>query len=569
MKKLLNYIKPYSWQLTIEFIIKFIGSIMDLFLPWLLAYIIDDIVPTQNATNIYLFGGLMILCAIIAVVFNIVANRMSTLISKNITRQYRHDLFSKVTYLSAHQVDEVSEPSIISRLTSDTYNVHQMIDRMQRLGVRAPILLLGGIIVALSLEPILTLVLVSALPILGIIVFYVSKKSVGLYSQTQIANDHLVRKVQENMTGIRVIKALSKTEYEKKSFDKANIDLVKKDQKASTLIAITNPSMNLLLNVGLTIVIIVGAFRVNIGLTKAGQIIAFLSYFAIILNALLMVTRMFTLYSKGAASANRIQEVLNKQDEMPIKSEKEIESDNHIEFSNVTFSYNKVKPNIEGLSFNLKHGESLGIIGETGSGKSTIIQLLLRLYDVDQGTIYIDGRNIKSIPNEELHKMFGVVFQNDLLLANSIYENISFGRALSKQDVEKSAKMAEADFIDKKEGAFDYKLTIKGANLSGGQKQRILIARALANSPKILILDDSSSALDYLTDSKVRVSIRENYADTTTIIIAQRVSSIMHMDKILMVKDGKAIGYGSHSELLKSCESYKEIFEAQMGDLVD
>jgi len=569
MKRLLSYLRPYWLQLTFQFIIKFLGSIMDLFLPWLLAYIIDDIVPTGNVKNVYLFGGLMILCALLAVIFNIVANRMSTVVSRKITQKLRHDLFSKAAYLSARQNDVLTEPSLISRLTSDTYNVHQMVDRMQRLGIRAPILLLGGIIVTLTLEPVLTLVLVCTLPILTIIIYFVSKKGIGMYTATQAANDQLVRKVQENMTGIRVIKALSKTDYEKKRFDEINADVVKKDQKASRLIAITNPAMSLLLNVGLTTVILVGAFRVNSGLTQPGQIIAFLSYFSIIITALLMVTRLFTLYSKGAASANRIQAVFELPEEMSVTSETPVLSENHIEFNDVTFSYNKVQPNIEHLSFSLKHGETLGIIGETGSGKSTIIQLLLRFYDCDEGEIRLDGMNLKSIPSEILHTQFGVVFQNDLLLADSIAANIDFGRHLSQEAIEKAASIAQGGFIREKENGFEHKLTVKGANLSGGQKQRVLIARALAANPAILILDDSSSALDYLTDSAVREGIQKNFPNTTAIIVAQRISSVMRLDKILMVKDGQAIGYGAHQQLLESCEAYREIYEAQMGDLVD
>ncbi len=569
MKRLLTYLRPYWLQLTFQFIIKFLGSIMDLFLPWLLAYIIDDVVPTGNVKNVYLFGGLMILCALLAVILNIVANRMSTVVSRKITQKLRHDLFSKAAYLSARQNDVLTEPSLISRLTSDTYNVHQMVDRMQRLGIRAPILLLGGIIVTLTLEPVLTLVLVCTLPILTIIIYFVSKKGVGMYTATQTANDQLVRKVQENMTGIRVIKALSKTEYEKKRFDEINADVVRKDQKASRLIAITNPAMSLLLNVGLTTVILVGAFRVNSGLTQPGQIIAFLSYFSIIITALLMVTRLFTLYSKGAASANRIQAVFELPEEMTVTPETPVLSENHIEFKDVTFSYNKVQPNIEHLSFSLKHGETLGIIGETGSGKSTIIQLLLRFYDCDEGEIRLDGMNLKSIPSEILHTQFGVVFQNDLLLADSIAANIDFGRHLSQEAIEKAASIAQGAFIKEKENGFEHKLTVKGANLSGGQKQRVLIARALAANPAILILDDSSSALDYLTDSAVREGIQKNFPNTTAIVVAQRISSVMRLDKILMIKDGQAIGYGTHQQLLDQCEAYREIHEAQMGDLVD
>lgn len=567
MKKILTYVNPYLPYIIFEFFIKFTGTIMDLFLPWFLSYIIDDVVPTKNVHSVYFYGGLMIICAAIAIIFNIIANRMSIKVSRDITKQIRHDLFEKISFLSSHQIDKFTIPSLISRLTSDTYNVHQMIDRIQRLGVRAPILLLGGIMVTLTLDPVLTLILIFILPLLALVVYFVSRKGVSLYTETQAATDKLVRKIQENMSGIRIIKALSKTDYETKKFDEVNNDVVKKDQKASILISITNPIMNLLLNTGLTLVIIVGAYRVNSGLTQPGKIIAFLSYFAIILNALMMVTRLFVLYSKGAASANRISEVFDSPEEMTIAQPELKPSEYHIEFKNVYFSYNKVQNNLTSISFALKRSETLGIIGATGSGKSTIINLLLRFYDVDSGEILISGRDIKSIPSEILHTKFGVVFQNDFLFADTIRENIDFGRSIPDEKIEAATEYAQAGFIKEKDGGLDLKLTVKGANLSGGQKQRLLIARALAANPEILVLDDSSSALDYLTDAALRKALHQNFNNTTTIIIAQRVSSIMNSEKIMMLDEGNIIGFGSHEELLLTCESYREIYNAQMGDI--
>lgn len=567
MKKILTYVNPYLPYILLEFFIKFAGTIMDLFLPWLLSYIIDDVVPTKNINNVYFFGGLMILSAVIAVIFNIIANRMSIKVSRDITQKIRHDLFDKISFLSSHQSDSFTIPSLVSRLTSDTYNVHQMIDRMQRLGIRAPILLIGGILITLTLEPVLTLILIFILPLLALIVYLVSHKGIPLYTETQAAADRLVRKIQENMSGIRIIKALSKTGYEAEKFDEINNEVVKKDQRASILISVTNPIMNLLLNIGLTLVIIVGAFRVNSGLTQPGKIIAFLSYFAIILNALMMVTRLFVLYSKGAASAQRISDVFDSPDEMTIKETELKPSEYHIEFKNVSFSYNKIQNNLTDICFALKRGETLGIIGATGSGKSTIINLLIRFYDVDSGEILISGINIKSIPNEILHTKFGVVFQNDFLFADTIRENIDFGRNVSEEKIKAAAEYAQAGFIIEKEGGFDSKLTVKGTNLSGGQKQRLLIARALAANPEILILDDSSSALDYLTDAALRKALHQHFNDTTTIIIAQRISSIMNSDKIMMLEEGNIIGFGSHEELLLTCQSYREIYNAQMGDI--
>lgn len=568
MKTLLSYLKPQKNKITLQVSIKFIGSIMDLLLPMLLAFIIDKVVPTKNVKMVFLYGGLMLLASLTSLISNIKANQMSVAISKNTTEKLRHDLFAKTTYLSARQSDETTIPSLLSRLSSDTYHVHQMVDRIQRIGIRAPILLLGGIIITLTLEPVLALILIATLPLLWVIVTHISKKGVFLFSKTQQANDQLVRKVQENVSGIRVIKALSMTNKEIEKFDEANKKLIEREQKASKTMALTGPTMNLILNLGLTAVVLVGAIRINSGLTKPGQIIAFLSYFTIILNALLMVTRLFTLYSRGAASAKRIEDILLLDEEFINFDLENLDNNNFIEFKNVTFSYNKKYNNLENISFALKEYESLGIIGETGSGKSTLVQLLLRFYDSDEGEIYIKGKNIKTLSKEELYSLFGVVFQNDLLFSSSIYENVSFGRNLEKEKVIESLKAAEAQFVYEEGRDLDYQVAIKGANLSGGQKQRLLIARALANNPEILILDDSSSALDYITESKVRNTIRKNYKNTTSIIVAQRVSSIMHLDKIIMLQDGKVIGYGSHNDLLNNCPSYKEIYEAQMGDIV-
>lgn len=569
MRKIMHYIYPYRFFICIQFIIKFIGTVTDLLLPWLLSYIIDDVVPLKDLKKVYLYGGLMVFFAIVTITFNIIANRMAIKTARNFTKALRHDLFEKVSYLSSHQADIFTNPSLISRLTSDTYNVHQMIDRMQRLGIRAPILLMGGIAITLTLEPVLTLILICILPLLAIIVIFLSRKGVKLYAAAQIALDGLVRKVQENMTGIRVIKALSKLEYEKERFDDINKEVVQNDQRAGTLMALTNPSMNLLLNIGLTAVVVVGAHRVNAGFTQPGKIIAFLSYFAIILNALMMVTRLFVMYSKGVASADRIALVLDAPEDMKVlPSENEaLKSSYHIEFRNVSFSYNKTQNNLTNISFALEKGQTLGIIGATGSGKSTVLNLLLRFYDADSGEIFINGKDIRTIPYEILHTQFGVVFQNDFLFADTIRENIDFGRSLKEAEIKAAINDAQAGFIYGKPGNFSYRLTVKGANLSGGQKQRILIARALAANPEILLLDDSTSALDYLTDAALRKSLRENFSDTTTIIVAQRISSIMNADHIMMLEDGEIIGFGTHEELLDSCESYNEIYNTQMGEI--
>lgn len=567
MKMILGYIRPHFKRMTVGIVIKLIGAFMDLLLPWFLAYMIDTVVPLENIPAILFWGGVMLVCAALALITNIAANRIATRVARDSTETLRQELFEKTLSLSCSQIDRLTIPSLESRLTTDTYNIYQITGMMQRLGIRAPILLFGGILVTLTLEPALTLVLVSVLPFIAVMVFLVSKKGIALYTKLQQAVDTLVRTVRENIAGIRVIKALSKTEHEKQKAAGINSDVTEKERKAGIVMALTNPAMNLFLNVGLTLVIVVGAFRVDAGQTQPGKIIAFLSYFTIILMAMMAITRIFVMYSKAAASAKRITEVFEQPEELEQEKLEQASQAAHVVFDHVSFSYHKKEHNLSDISFSLKRGETLGIIGATGSGKSTLIQLLMRLYDADSGRISIDGRPLQSIPQEELHTLFGVVFQNDVLFADSIEENISFGRDLSRAEVEEAAGLAQASaFIGDTADGFGHMLTSRGTNLSGGQKQRLLIARALAADPDILILDDSSSALDYATDARLRSALRKAKQGTTIIIIAQRVSSIRHADHILMLDEGKMLGYGTHEELMEDCGIYKEIHDLQMGE---
>lgn len=568
MKHVFLYLRPYVPRMLVGVTIKFIGTIMDLCLPWILAYVIDKVIPGGTIGPVIWWGVIMVLCSALAVVTNIVANRMASAVARDTTRQIRYDLFAKIAYLSSRQIDTFTIPSLISRMTSDTYNIHQMVGMMQRIGIRAPILLVGGILVTLTLDPVLTLVLVSIMPFITIITVVISRKGVPLFRLSQEALDRMVRVVRENAAGIRVIKALSKSEDEKQHFDQVNQTLVQTEKKANMTMAGISPSMNLLLNVGLTLVVLVGAIRVNAGAGEVGEIVAFTSYFTIILNAMMTITRIFTMYSKASASANRIAEVMAAPQEMEVLPQTPVKAeDGHVVFDHVSFSYDKKEDNLTDISFSLRRGETLGIIGPTGAGKSTIAQLMLRFYDVDKGEIRIGGRDIRQMELGELREKFGVVFQNDILFEDSIEGNIRLGRDIGSDAVHQAAEDAQAaEFIAQKEG-MESGLNIKGANLSGGQKQRVLIARALAGNPEVLILDDSSSALDYKTDAALRRDIRTHYSHTTTILIAQRVSTVLKCDHILVLDDGKMIGYGTHPELMESCELYRQIERIQMGGM--
>ena len=575
MRYVFKFLRPHVPRMILGFLVKFTGTIVELALPMILSFMIDDVVPTGNKTAIYLWGGVMLVCTLVALFGNITANRMAARVARNTTEKLRSELFRRISYLSSRQVDAFTIPSLESRLTSDTYNVHQMIGMIQRLGVRAPILLIGGILITVMMEPVMTLVLVATLPLITIVVYGVSRKGIPLYTALQEAIDRMTRIVRENAQGIRVIKALTKEKSEKERYDAANTDLTKREMKASLTMAVTNPLMNMFMNLGLVAVIVVGAYRVNGGYSDPGIILAFMTYFTLISNAMLSITRMFTIISRAAASAGRIAEVLDTPTDMEVQpapnqgvmTTREYPA---IEFRNVTFSYNGKKKDLDKISFVLPKGGTLGIIGPTGAGKSTLIQLLMRFYDPDEGEILIDGRDVRTIPREELAAKFGGAFQSDFLFADTIAENIDFGRALTREQIERAATLAQAmPFIQEKEGGFEHELTIKGANLSGGQKQRMLISRALAGDPEILVLDDSSSALDYATDAALRQAIRENYAGkTTSVIVAQRVSSVLHAELILVLEEGRITGAGTHDELLQSCSLYREISDSQMGGAI-
>ncbi len=563
MTKTLNYMKPYSSTAVWAIIIKFIGAIAELFLPLLLDYIIDDIVPLRDMSMVIWLGAAMLACSFVAMFGNIWANRLSVLAASKMTHDLRYDLFKKISYLQSRQVDEVTIPSLVSRLTSDSYYVNQMVARTLRLGVRAPILLLGGILMTFIVDVYLALVLLACVPFVIIGVVIITKRSIPYYARKQSNSDDMVRSMQENITGVRIIKALSKSEYEKQKFRAISDRLGDTDYSAKKLMSLTNPLATLVLNLGLVVVIIVGALMSD----GAGSVLAVLTYFTMILNGMLGLSKIFVVISQGVASADRIEKVLEKDETQPVGQYPKGDSSYAVQFKDVSFSYNGVENNLSNINFSLKKGCTLGIIGATGSGKSTVVNLLMRFYDVGSGAVYVDGEDVRSLPPEVLRSRFGIAFQNDFLMAASVHENIDYGRDLPEDGITAAVQSSRADeFISGLEGGMNYDLAQKAANLSGGQKQRLTVARALADSPRILILDDASSALDYETDAALRRNLARNYPDATKIIIAQRVSSVRSADQILVLDDGRQIGLGTHEQLMNSCAEYRLIYRAQMGE---
>lgn len=568
MKIVLKYLREYYKRMGAGFLIKTSGTLAELMIPYILTHILKNVIG-KSVADIVRWGVLMLLCAVAACVCNITANRMAARVSRNFAENLRKDLFIKTLRLSAAQTDKFTVPSLESRITTDTYNVHHFVNMSQRLGVRAPIMLMGGIAITLFMDAYLALAMLAVLPFIFVTVYFISKKGVPLYTKVQKSVDGMIRVVREDTQGIRVIKALSKTEYEHRRYDTVNRALIKDETLAGVVMGTVNPIMTVLMNVGSVAVIALASGRVASGLSNPETVIAFMQYFALISMAMMSVTRIFVMYTKCAASARRINEVFEAEEDIELMPKNEypnLETDAHIVFDNVSFSYNGKRDALKSISFSLAKGGHLGIIGATGSGKTTLIKLLLRFYDADSGGIYINGENIRTIEKDKLYAMFGTAMQQDFLYADTVEENIRFGRSISHDAIVNAAKVAQADgFISDFAEGYGHMLSPHGTNISGGQKQRVLISRALAGEPEILILDDSSSALDYKTDAALRKALAENMRSTTVVTVAQRVSSVKDCDLIIVLDEGGIIGAGKHEELLNACAEYREISDSQMG----
>ncbi len=578
MRFMLSYVKTYKWRYIGVMALKLVGTVLELLIPYILEYIIDTVAPTEQIGMVIFWGLIMVITAILMTITNVASNRISVRNAAMSTYDMRKDLFNKSMELSGNQVDKFGLPSLTSRMTTDSYNVQQFLQSAQTMLIRSPITLIGGIAVTLTMDVGLALVLIILVPIMIVFVLGISIKGIPLFDRVQQCIDDIVRIMRENISGIRVVKALSKEDHEKERFGKANDEMTRRDCIASMVMALPGPVLTLVLNMGLVVVIVLGAYRVNEGLMAPGVILAFLQYFNMILMSVNGLNRIFMNMSRANASAYRIQAVVEQpQDLVTIPDSEAAHTDDDsdcIVFDNVSFSYGEtltenqeINRALKDISFSIPKGGSLGIIGSTGCGKTTVVNLLMRFYDTNKGHIFIDGKDIRTYNLDDLRRKFGVVFQNDVLLAKSLADNVAFGRDVDEEGIATAIEDARAsEFVEEYEDGFEHQLDIKGQNLSGGQRQRILISRALASHPEILILDDSSSALDYKTDADLRKVIRENYSDTTTVIIAQRVSSIMSLDDIIMLDEGEIIGHGTHEELMRDCPQYREIYDTQMGE---
>ncbi|HIT85952.1 MAG TPA: ABC transporter ATP-binding protein [Candidatus Ornithomonoglobus intestinigallinarum] len=573
MRLIIKYLRPLFRRMFFGLSIKSTGTLVELAIPYILSYILKSVVLKESIPLIVAWGLLMIFCSVFACVFNIWANRLAAGVARDFSEKLRNDLFAKTVSLSAAQTDAFTVASLESRITTDTYNVHGFVNMMQRMGVRAPILLIGGIAITLIMDSYLALSMLAVLPFIFITVMLISKKGVPLYTKVQKSVDRMIGVVREDAQGIRVIKALSKEKYEHGRYDAANTALVKNEKKAGITMGLVNPVMTLLMNIGIVAVIAMSAPRAAAGVSDSETVIAFIQYFTMISTAMMSVTRIFNMYTRSSASARRIEEVLSTPEDLTVKKGPDAPlkpaDDAHIEFDHVSFSYLGGHTDLSDISFKLKRGGHLGIIGATGSGKTTLIKLLMRFYDVTDGCIKINGRDIRTIPRHELYSMFGAAMQNDFVFGGTIEENIEFFRGKNGVDIYGAAKTAQAEeFITSFGDGFSHMLSPKGTNVSGGQRQRLLISRALASKPDILILDDSSSALDYKTDAALRKALKRDMGGTTVVTVAQRVSSVKDCDTIIVLEYGEMIGMGTHEQLLRTCPEYREISDSQMGGAI-
>ena len=580
-----KYLKKYRWMILGGMGLKLAGTLVELLIPYVMEHLLDHVVPRKETAPVLLWGGAMIALACIVRFLNVTANRRAVRVAKENILRIRQDLFHTALNLSGRQTDEIGLPSLISRMTSDTYNVQSFIQSVQTLGIRAPIILLGGIAITLTMDPGLALILCVMAPVMIGLVVFISYKGIPLYDMVQHGMDDIVRVMRENITGIRVVKALSKEAHEMRRFGEANNTTARRDIKAGIIMALPGPVVTFFLNIGLTLIVFIGARRVNAGVTQPGVILAFLTYFNMILMGVMGLNRVFMMLSKANASAARIAavaEVPEDLSQIPETQGAKTERDGYIVFDHVSFSYagnGKTETDraafagstrqqcLKEIDFSIRRGGSLGIIGATGSGKTTIINLLMRFYDPEEGHVFVDGKDVRTWNRDELRRRFGVVFQNDAVFAASIRENVVFGRDVDDQGLQEALEDSmAAGFVNRYADGADHEAAIHGGNFSGGQKQRLLIARALAAKPDILVLDDASSALDYKTDAELRKAIRNRHGDATLIVIAQRISSIMNLDEIIVLDEGEMIGRGTHEELLRSCPVYREIQQTQMGE---
>lgn len=567
--KLSKYLKPYALFAVLT-PLSMVGEVLgDLLQPKLMSKIVDDGVLGQDMNLIIRTGLLMLLVLIGGGACGIAASAFGGIASQSFSRDLRVDVFKRVMGLSFEQTDKFTTGSLVTRLTADITAIQQMVDFMLRMLVRDSLLFFGGIIMMLTLNVRFGIIILCALPIEIIMMIVILKKANPYYSIVAKRLDSVNSVVQENVTGARVVKAYVREDTEEKRFDDANISLMESNLRVQTLMAILQPLLMIILNLSVIAVIVIGGWQVQAQAMKVGEVMAAITYLTQVLHVVMMMSMMFQTLAKASASANRLREVL--ETDPVIKSGSVSLSDKTggtVSFKNVSFSYPETKgrPVISDLTLDIKSGESVAILGATGSGKSSLVNLIPRFYDCTAGEVLVDGVNVKDCKLDELRKKVGIVLQKSELFSGTVEDNIKWGdKNATHEEVISAAQAAQADeFIQKIPAGYEGIIAEKGASLSGGQKQRLSISRAVLKKPEILILDDSTSALDLGTEAKLRAEIDRKMNGTTLIIIAQRIQSVKSCDRIAVLDHGKLCACDTHENLLKTCEVYQDIYASQV-----
>ncbi|MBK3497088.1 ABC transporter ATP-binding protein [Viridibacillus sp. YIM B01967] len=570
MIKLLKNLSFYKWIILAVIGLVFLQSMSDLFLPTLMSDIINNGVVVGDTAYIWKIGGLMLLVATFGAAASIVASYYSSKAAMGFGRDIRRKVFKHVEQFSLQDFDEVGTASLITRTTNDITQVQQVVIMLLRMVVSAPIMFVGGLIMAISKDAKLSLIIVATIPLLMGSVFFIMFKGIPLFKTVQTRLDRLNLVLRENLTGIRVIRAFNHEKQEKVRLQKANKDLTDVSIKVNKVMALLMPAMMLVMNLTVVGIIWFGGIRIDNGGMQIGDLMAFIQYVMQIMFALVMASMMFVMVPRAAVSANRINEVLEKKPTFLDEGTKAADRERGtLEFEHVTFTYpGAEEPVLSDISFSAQSGEITAIIGGTGAGKSTLVNLIPRFYDVTSGTIRVNGIDLRDSSLEEIRSKIGFVPQKALLFSGTIAENLRFGKEDATQaEVEHAARIAQAeDFINKMKDGYNSEITQGGSNVSGGQKQRLSIARALIRKPDIYIFDDSFSALDYKTDANLRAALKDETKNATMLLVAQRVSTVVDADRIIVLDKGEIAGIGTHKELLEQNDVYREIVESQLSE---
>lgn len=562
MIRLARYLKHFKLHVTLGPACKLTEAIFELIVPLVMAEIIDIGVARGDTDFILRRGITLIILAVCGLSCALVCQYMASVASQGVGTRLRADLYAHINTLSYKEIDALGTPALVTRISNDVNQIQTAVAMLIRLVVRAPFLVIGAAIMSFTIDAKLSLIFVGAMIAIVAVMYPIMSAGVKLFKKQQKSLDGISRITRENLSGVRVVRAFSRQDYEARRFEETAEEYRKFAVKAGRINALLNPAIFIAVNIAYLLIVWLGGISADAGGLSQGKVIALVNYMTQISLALVVVANLVTIFTKAAASAQRINEIFDMAPSIKgAESSPETDADAPaIEFDDVHFSYIGGEKSLEGISFTLDKGETLGVIGGTGSGKSTLVNLLCRFYDRDSGSIKINGADVKDYPTAQLRQMIGLVPQKTELLSGTLRENMTLGRTdITDGQIQSALETAQAkEFTDALDGGLDYKILQGGKNLSGGQKQRLAIARALSQSPEILILDDSSSALDYATDARLRGALRQN-GGITSVIISQRANSIRHADKIIVLDDGQAVGIGTHSQLLKSCAVYREI----------